>query len=124
MIRATAASRRFYGMPLSGIRSCSRTHKGRGLPLTIVAALLIGFETRGYVSDSGRAYFLGEPDPLRRPIADAYHAAHEAVKKEMRPGARVGDLYDMAADMAEVTVFPNGGLASAAHKAKIIRTMC
>ena len=59
----------------------------------------LGFTVRGYVSDSGRAYVMGEPSDLQRQIAETYAHAHDVVKKAMVPGARVGDLYDMAASM-------------------------
>ena len=59
----------------------------------------LGFCTRGYNADSGRAYVLGEPSAQQARIAEVYGAAHTAVKKAMVPGARLGDLYDMAADM-------------------------
>lgn len=58
----------------------------------------LGFKTRGYISDSGRAYFVGEPSNLQRRIADVYHEAHLAVREKMVPGARIGDLYDLAAE--------------------------
>jgi len=58
----------------------------------------IGFTTRGYIADSGRAYVLGEPSDLQRRIADAYYQAHMEVKRQMIPGARLGDLYDLAAN--------------------------
>ena len=59
----------------------------------------LGFTVRGYMSDSGRAYVMGEPSNLQRQIAEAYGQAHEEVKKAMVPGARTGDIYDMAASM-------------------------
>jgi len=57
-----------------------------------------GFTTRGYIADSGRAYCLGEPSALQRKIADVYYDAHMKVKERMVPGARLGDLYDLAAE--------------------------
>jgi len=58
----------------------------------------IGFTTRGYIADSGRAYVMGKPSDLQRRIADVYHEAHMKVREKMMPGARLGDLYDLAAD--------------------------
>ncbi len=59
----------------------------------------LAFSVRGYASDSGRAYVLGEPSDLQARIARVYAEAHREVKRAMVPGARLGDLYDMAADM-------------------------
>jgi Xaa-Pro dipeptidase len=71
----------------------------RTLAMGDMLSIDLGFTVRGYVSDSGRAYVMGEPSELQQQIADAYGEAHQVVKKAMVPGARTGDIYDMAASM-------------------------
>ncbi len=71
----------------------------------------LGFVTRGYLSDSGRAYVLGEPSEIQRKITDVYTEAHIAVREAMTVGARLGDLYDKAASIiraADVADFRRG----------------
>ncbi len=61
----------------------------------------LGFESRGYMSDSGRAYVLGPPTDQQLKIASIYNQTRQLVKQEMKPGARLGDLYDMAAELIQ-----------------------
>jgi Xaa-Pro aminopeptidase len=59
----------------------------------------LGFSTQGYMSDSGRAYVLGEATEFQEKVAEVYGGAHTIVKKMMVPGTRIGDLYTTARDL-------------------------
>jgi len=71
----------------------------RRLAVGDMLSIDLGFTVRGYVSDSGRAYVMGEASELQQQIAEVYGHAHQTVKKAMVPGARLGDIFDMAASM-------------------------
>jgi Xaa-Pro dipeptidase len=88
----------FLQIYMGKVAGATKRHYDITLEPGDLVSIDIGFTTRGYIADSGRAYVLGEPSNLQRRIADAYYQAHMEVKERMAPGARLGDLYDLAAN--------------------------
>jgi len=57
----------------------------------------MGPNYEGYHADINRMASIGEPDARSRRILDAVLEASDAAIKAIKPGARCGDLYELAA---------------------------
>ena len=90
---------RFLMIYMGDTPAATSRNFNRTIAMGDMISIDLGFTVRGYVSDSGRAYVMGEPSDLQRQIADVYGEAHQVAKKAMVPGARTGDIYDMTASM-------------------------